>query len=57
VGQSGHCKSRGLSFCNVKGKNHKWGTDSLYNTEQYQQLKQYSLLVTGCHISSETSLV
>ena len=27
-----------------------WEQDILYNTEQYLQLRELSLLVTGCHI-------
>ena len=28
----------------------KWEQDFLYTTEQYQQLREYSLLAIGCHI-------
>ena len=27
-----------------------WEQDSLYNTEEYQQLRKWSLLAIGCHI-------
>jgi hypothetical protein len=42
VGQRGHCKTRGLYiFSYGKGKeNHPLGTEFLYTTEYFQQLKR-----------------
>jgi hypothetical protein len=37
-------------FYGKGNKNHQLGTDFLYATEEYQQLREWGLLVTGCHI-------
>jgi len=37
-------------FYGKGNENHQLGTGFLYTTEQYQQLREYSLLVVWCHI-------
>jgi len=37
-------------FYGKRNKNHQMGTGFLYTTELYQQLREQSLFVIGCHI-------
>ena len=47
----GTVRAGDYNFFYGKGnENHQLGTGLLYTTEQYQQLREYSLLAIGCHI-------
>jgi hypothetical protein len=39
-----------ISFYGRRNENFELGTQYLYTTELYQQLKEWCLLVKGCHI-------
>ena len=49
--KGGTARAGDYNFFYGKGdKNHQLGTGVLHTTEEYQQFREYILLVIGCHI-------